>query len=112
MDSVVADQTQRTLPQTGSRKNAWLFMNSLHFPWRKRQQQDKVIVWVGSCPQGHAWPMHSQRTQPALSSRQTHNHHHCVFNAHVIRTNVSSRGSFWLRDDITDSVPTFGLDRC
>lgn len=112
MDSVVAGRTQCTSTQTGSRKNVWLFMNCLHFPWRKRQQQDEVIVWVGSCPQGHAWPMHSQRTQPPLSIVQPHNHHHCVRSAHVIWTNVSSKGSFWLGDDITDSVSTFGLDCC
>lgn len=39
--------------------------------WRKRQQQDKVIVWIGACPQGHSWPRHSQRTQPALSILQS-----------------------------------------
>lgn len=96
----------------GQEKNVWLFMNYLHFPWRKRQQQDKVFVWVGSCSEGHAWPMHSQRTQPALSIVQPQNYHTYVCSAHVIWTNMSSGGSFWLRDDITDSVSTLGLDHC
>lgn len=94
------------------KKNVWLFMNRLCFPRRKRQQWDRVIVWVGSWPRGYAWPMHSQRTQPALSILQPHNHRYCVCSAHIIWTNASSRGSFWLRDDIAAFVSTFGLDRC
>lgn len=66
------------------KKKVWIFMNYLHFPWRKMQQQDGVTVWAGSCSQGHARQVHSQETQLALSVIQPHNHSYCASSAHII----------------------------
>lgn len=96
--------------QGQEKKKVWIFMNYLHFPWRKMQQQDGVTVWAGSCSQGHARQVHSQETQLALSVIQPHNHSYCASSAHIIWTNASSRRSFCLSNDITASVSTSGLD--
>lgn len=85
------------VPQTGSRTNGWLSMNCLE---EKAAAGLRVLMWIGSCPQGHSWPRHSQRTQPALcilQSTATMQSTRCL-NKWVFM------GSFWLRDDITDYI--------
>lgn len=111
MDSVVADRLNAQIATTVSRKNVWLFMNCLHFPWRKGSSRIESLCGLDPALRATLGPCTAREHNQHCPS-YNHTTTTIVFAVHTLSELMCLQEdpSGW--EMISQTVSTFGLDHC